>query len=144
MREIISQYTDRSGRLSNLMVEYESTNHLDPFRVNGTKCIARSSTGEMVTAFPFRQTIFCTVGQMSGLLDCGVKLMGLAVAMASLVLLSKITSKGAKVCSRDTSVQDLRSARCQCMACDGFCLLSTSWPRRTASEEKSTFCKRQH
>lgn len=73
----------------------------------------------------------------------GDKVTGLDVAIASLVLLSRIASNGAKGRSRETSVHDRRSVCIQCIACNGSCLFSMSWPRRTASEEKSTFCQRQ-
>lgn len=123
--------------MPNLIVEYESTNHLQPLFVKGTRCSARSSVGDNVVS-PSLDIIFCTSGQMAELPAVGNKVTGLDVAIASLVLLSRIASNGAKGRSCETSGHDLRSVCIQCIACDGSCLSSTSRPRRTASEEKST------
>ena len=55
-----------------------------------------------------------------------VNVTGLDVAIASLVLLSMIASKGPAGRRRDTSVHDRRSVCIQCMACEESCVFSAS------------------
>ena len=138
VRETISQYFASRGRLSNRIVEYERAIHIVPSVVNGTRCSANSSTGDTVIS-PWVSTMSRSTGQVSCEIEVGENGADGEVAMASLVLLSRIISKGANGAKLDISFQARRSARSQCIACDGSCSLSISWPRRTASEEKSTF-----
>lgn len=94
VRERNDQYSARKGRLSKRRVEYESAIHVVFFLVNGTRCKASASTGDKVTAGPLERNC-CTVGQMRDISSAGEIFRSRKVAMASLVLLSKITSKGA-------------------------------------------------
>lgn len=137
VREATSQYRPIYRILSNRDIEYESTAQVAPARVRGTRCNANTSTGDSSVS-PFCWTISRTAGQRTASGD-GMKTCGSAVAMASLVLLSRITSKGARKVRLATSVQERRSVRIHCIAREGCWSFSASWPRRTASAEKSTF-----
>lgn len=112
-----------------------------PFCTRGARCRPNSSTGDNSIA-PCLSTISCTVGHVLDASEGKGKVTGVDVAIASLVLLSRMTSKGEEGANLETSAQDRKLACTQPIACDGFLLLSVSCPRRTASAEKSTFCRK--
>jgi hypothetical protein len=138
MRDRSVQYSAMKLSPSNRMVEYERAIHAEPFSVKGTSCKAKSSTGDNV-APGYLDKMSITIGQLAKSSSSELIFKSPEVEIASLVLLSKITSKGANSLRTETSFHKRKSARIHCIACMGFFVRSNSLPMRTASVEKSAF-----
>lgn len=92
--ETTLQYRPTYSMFRNRKLENESAAHIVPSLVNGARCKASTSTGDNSIS-PFWSTISRMVGQILAPLS-GEKVWISAVATASDVLLSRITSNGAR------------------------------------------------